>query len=58
MSSEAESIHAYFTALVAVYAVFGNKTRKKAEKMAYKHLVDKYGEEHLEELFKEEIEAQ
>ena len=58
MSSEAEEIHAFFIALTAVHVVCGGMTRNKAEKNAYKHLVETYGEEYLEELFKDEIQAQ
>lgn len=58
MSSEAQEIHAFFRALVAINMVFGKMTRNKAEKNAYKRLVDMYGEKHLEDLFKKEIEAQ
>lgn len=54
MKDEKEKIHAFFTALTAVHVVCGKMTRHKAEKKAYNHLVDMYGEEYLEELFKEE----
>ena len=55
---EKDKIHVFFVALTAVNAVCGKMTRNKAERKAYKHLVDMYGEEYLEELFKDEIQAQ
>lgn len=58
MKAEKEKIHAFFTALTAVHVVCGKMTRHKAEKKAYKHLVDTYGEEYLEELFKDEIKTE
>ena len=58
MKGEKDQIQAFFTALTAVHVVCGNMTIKQAEKKAYKNLVDTYGEKHLEELFKDEIEAQ
>ena len=58
MKAEKNKVHTFFTALIAVHVVCGNMTIKQAEKKAYKHLVDTYGEKHLEELFKDEIEAQ
>ncbi len=58
MKEEKDKVHALFTALTAVYVVLGNKTRKQAEKKSYNDLVDIYGEKHLEELFKDEIETQ
>ena len=58
MKDEKNKIHAFFTALTAVHVVCGKMTRHKAAKKAYKQIVDTYGEKHLEELFKDEIEAQ
>lgn len=57
MKGEKNKVHTFFTALTAVYVVCGNMTIKQAEKKAYKQLVDIYGEKHLEELFKEEIQT-
>lgn len=54
MKGEKNKVHTFFTALTAVHVV----TIKQAEKKAYKHLVDTYGEKHLEELFKDEIKTE
>ena len=37
--------------MVAVLATAGKMTRKKAEKEAYKILVEQYGEDYLERVF-------
>lgn len=55
---EKKGIIALFQGLTAVHHVFGGMTVKKAEKQAYKDLLKNHSEEYLEELFKDEIEAQ
>jgi len=47
MTEKGKTIHAYWCALTAIFVVIGKMTRKKAEKEAYKMIVDRYGEETL-----------
>lgn len=54
---EKKKVAAYFHGTKALFQVAG-KSLKQAEKKAYEILVKHYGEEYLEELFKDEIEAQ
>ena len=51
MTEEAKRIHAFWFCMVAVLATAGKMTRKKAEKEAYKILVEQYGEDYLERVF-------
>lgn len=37
--------------MVAIFSVSGKMTRRKAEKEAYKILVEKYGEDYLARVF-------
>lgn len=55
MKEEKEDIHALFFALTTMHAVLGKTTKPKAMKKAYREIVDIYGESHLEEVFKDEI---
>lgn len=47
MTERGKSIHAFYTCLVAIHVVMGKMTRKRAEKLAYKTVVEKFGEETL-----------
>lgn len=51
MTEEAKRIHAFWFCMVAVLATAGKMTRKKAEKEAYKILVERYGEDYLAKVF-------
>lgn len=47
MTEKGKKIHAYWFVLVAIFAVFEKMSRKKAEKEAYKIIVEQYGEDTL-----------
>lgn len=47
MTENAKRLHAYWFAMVAILATAGKMSRKKAEKEAYKILVEQYGEDYL-----------
>ena len=51
MTDEAKRIHAFWVCMVAIFSVSGKMTRRKAEKEAYKILVEKYGEDYLARVF-------
>lgn len=57
MTKEQNQIITFFHCVRAVYQVKG-MGRAKAAKKAYKALLEIHSEEYLEELFKDEIEAQ
>ncbi|MBO6168520.1 MAG: hypothetical protein J6O51_00960 [Bacteroidales bacterium] len=47
MTQKGEQIHALWLCLTAVHVVLGKMRREQAEKLAYKEILDKYGEETL-----------
>jgi hypothetical protein len=57
MTQEQNSCLAFFHSVRAIYQAKG-KSLVKAQKEACKAVLELYGEEKLEELFKDEIEAQ
>lgn len=55
MTKEGEKIHAYWHALVALFVVLGKMTRKRAEKEAYKKIVEQFGEDTLMKEFELDV---
>lgn len=53
-NTELAKIKAVFDCMVAVYCVIGNKKRNVAEKEAYKHVINIYGEDYIENLINKE----
>ena len=55
MTDEGKKIHAYLYALVALFVVLGKMTRKRAEKEAYKKIVEQFGEDTLMKEFELDV---
>lgn len=55
MTDDGKRIHAGWFVLTAVFVVCGKMTRKKAEKEAYKIIVEEYGEDALIKEFELDI---
>ena len=55
MTDEGKKIHAYWYALVALFVVLGEMTRKRAEKEAYKKIVEQFGEDTLMKEFELDV---
>lgn len=55
MTEKGEQIHAFWYALVAIFVVLGKMTRKRAEKEAYKKIVEEFGEDTLMKEFELDI---
>ena len=49
MTEEGKRIYDYWFVLVAVNVVLGKMSRKKAEREAYKEIVNTYGEDYLKQ---------
>jgi len=55
MTDKGEKIHAYWYAMVAIFVVLKKMTRKRAEREAYKIIVEQYGEDTLMKEFELDI---
>ena len=51
MTEKGAKIHALWICLTALYCVSGKMTRRKAERKAYRDIVEQYGEETLKREF-------